>query len=236
MMYSSCLLSTSYQHVVQPYHLHTNDWVTILVILCFFVTTYVLASGGAMLLKHGRDFLLVRQQERSFELQSSGYFRSRLLLILQTVLLLSLLCLDSFSLAKLTNSFQSPLGLLGVYIVSWSLFLLFKWLLYSLVGWIFFNAYTRRQWIDSYLFIIAVFGLLCFPVVLCAIYLHIPSFPTLLCTIFISFLCEILLFYKSFCIFSPSSYGYFYLFVYFCTLEIIPLLLMGKGMVLINGF
>lgn len=220
-----------------PYLLRNDTWVIMTISLCFFITTYVLASGTFSLREQGKNFFLNRERASIFNQQLPSHLRNRLLLILQACLLSAIICFDhSLAYNPDITSHIHPLLLLFAYSIFMVVFVLFKWIIYNFVNWIFFDNITCRQWNDSYLFVICISGLLYLPLSLCTVFLHLPTDDTIVCAIFITILCEILLLYKGSYIFSPTLHGYFYLFMYFCTLEIIPLFFLGKGILFINRF
>lgn len=216
--------------------LNSNDGIACILLACFLLTTYVLGNDKRYLIQQFRDFFYTRERSSIFNQQTANEIHHRLLLILQTCLLTGILFL-SYNINRHTiDTSQSNVliyllcatGILLVY-------LLLKWALYRFINWIFFDTIKSQMWIQSYFFILSILGILYFPLTLIAVYCDSSTsfiaFGSLLAFIFMNFL----LFYKSFSIFFNNSHGFFYLIVYFCTLEILPFLILWKGSIIVNS-
>ncbi|MBO7067960.1 MAG: DUF4271 domain-containing protein [Bacteroidaceae bacterium] len=124
-----------------------------------------------------------------------------------------------------------PYLFIALYIGIWILYFVFKNLFYYFVDWIFFDKSKRENWQKSYFFLLAIETLLFFPVIISTIYLNLPTHTPLWIVLTIGLLVKILLLYKTFQIFFPKIYGTLHLIVYFCTLEIMPLLVIFKVLI-----
>lgn len=103
-----------------------------------------------------------------------------------------------------------------------------RWCLYHFVNWIFFNKTGRQSWSTGYLFILTLEGMLFYPITLVALNIGWDVKTTAICIISLYALTRILLFYHSFRVFFPKTYGLLHLFAYLCTLELTPLLFLWK--------
>ena len=110
-----------------------------------------------------------------------------------------------------------------------------KFLLYNFVNWVFFNREKSALWRQSYWGLIAASGVVLFPAMLYAVFLdsEIQISDYLLLMILVIF--KILLFYKLIGNFFAHFYGVSHLILYFCALEIIPDLLLWKGVEIFNN-
>ena len=123
---------------------------------------------------------------------------------------------------------MSPYLLIGIYTGIWILYFILKTILSGFVNWIFFDKKKIKVWKKSGFFLFSVESLLIFPVIIITIYLNLPPHIPLWITLIIGLLVKILHLYKTFLIFFPKIYGTLHLIVYFCTLEIMPLLAVFK--------
>lgn len=219
-----------------PYMLRSNDWITGIILLCFFSISYVFATGRRLLKQKAQNFFFTREHSSIFGQQTAADIHSRFLLMLQTCMFASILffdyTVDHSSLR--TGDYGIPFLLSG-YILTLIIFYLVKWGIYRFVNWIFFDKEKAKLWIETYFFTISTFGIICFPLVLLIVYFDLSPSVTAISCIFILFSVKLLLLYKSFSIFFNSWYGVFYLIMYFCALEILPSLVLWKGLIHINS-
>lgn len=215
-----------------PEFMGANDWVTGIILACFLMMAYALAVGKNFLLQWMHDFFLTRERSSIFNQETAGDVHCRFFLLLQTCLLVAvLLCHRQYAEA---SPFGIPLSLLVCVSLLFA-FGLGKVCLYGVVDWIFFNNSKNALWVESYLFVYALSGIFLFPLVLLVVYLGLPPMATAIYCLILFVFANLLLVYKCFSIFFNKNYGVFYLIVYFCTLEILPVLVLGKGMGLINN-
>ena len=107
---------------------------------------------------------------------------------------------------------------------------------YRILGSIFTEPSVTKQWIDNHASINLLLGIVLFPVIFCMIYLSgFLNIGLLLVTISY-ILSRIIFIYKGIKIFLRDVYGILYFILYLCALEIIPLFLIYKGMILIYQF
>lgn len=133
-----------------PYSPRMDDGITIVLLCCFFLSAYVLSRSRRFLLQLVKDFLLHRERTSIFATSTAGDMRYLLLLILQTCIL-SGVCIFNYC-----NDIQpelvhhvSPFLLLGIYIGVSLFYLFLKWVLYSVLGWIFLTKALQRFGLNS---------------------------------------------------------------------------------------
>ena len=99
----------------------------------------------------------------------------------------------------------------------------------------FFGSGPSQRWLKTLLFIAATEGVLLFPVVLLVVYFDLPLENAVYYYGFVFIFTKILAFYKSWTIFFRQNGIFLQIFLYFCALEIVPLLgLLGGLGVLID--
>ena len=123
-----------------PYSPRTDDGLAMILLGCFFVSAYVLARSKKFLLQQVKDFMLHRERTSIFASSTAADMRYLLLLIVQTCVLGGVCIFNYFNdIWPALMERVSPHILLGVYVAVCLLYLLFKWILYSFLGWVFFD-------------------------------------------------------------------------------------------------
>lgn len=220
---------------LKPYALHSDVYVTGVIFLCFFLLSYVITMGHRLLLQKIKSIFQERERQSLFDSEDRTGFSYRIYLFLLTSFMLGLLFFDYVQDYHPTL-FQevSPYMLLGVDVGLCIGFYVFKGLLYSFVNWIFFDRDRNERWMDVYFFINYLMGIVLFPLVLLVVYFDLQPQSIILYVGIVAILYIIVLFYKCFSIFFREKYGFLYLIVYFCTLEIVPFLLLWKVLIVVN--
>ena len=104
----------------------------------------------------------------------------------------------------------------------------FKTLLYSLINWTFFSGQKGKAWLSAVLFSVAVVSTLSFPLSLLEIFYPMDIINVPHCIIGIVILQKIILLIKFFVNFRPKRYGCLLFFLYFCSVEIMPTLIVWR--------
>lgn len=218
-----------------PYSPRMDDGINVLLLCCFFLSSYVLSRSRKFLLQLVKDFLLHRERTSIFATSTATDMRYLLLLILQTCVLAGVIVFNCFSdvQPELVHHVP-PFLLLGVYIGICLLYLFLKWLLYSFLGWIFFDESTTAIWLESYSTLLYYLGFALFPFVLFIVYFDLNLQLTIIIGSFLAFFVKLLMFYKWLKLFCDNLYGSLLLILYFCALEIMPCFVLYRGMMQLN--
>lgn len=97
-------------------------------------------------------------------------------------------------------------------------------IIYVIVNWVFFQPMQRMLWRQTKNYLVSVEGLLLFPVVLLQIFAHIEEMPVLYYALTVIIIAKLMAFYKCFAIFFKRNSLFLQFFLYFCALEIMPLI------------
>lgn len=221
------------QGVFIPQTIKSNEWVLGCLFVCFFITSLVLSQWKAAIKLGFRDFFSTH--ERTFNDQSSNDIYMKVMLILQFCILLAILSSLFFVTIGSAETLTSLPEYLFIGACCILLFIGVKWIVYKFVNWIFFDAIKCKQWITSYFFILYMMSLVLLPVTFVFLFVEMPSSFIKNTAVLLMICFNILLFYRAFCIFFNKIHGLFYLIVYLCTLEILPLLVVWKGFGVIKG-
>ena len=102
------------------------------------------------------------------------------------------------------------------------LYFLVKAVAYQTVNRVFFEKKAVERWNKSFLFMVAAEGTLFFPIVLLHSYFHMPAHTTFVASISVVIFFKILSFYNAYLTFFRQKGAFLQIFLYFCTLEIVP--------------
>jgi hypothetical protein len=223
---------------VEPvaYRPFADSGITLCVLLAFFVLAYVLTNGKRYLAQQIKNLFYMRERASLFAVETGADVRYRTLLVFLTNLLLGIFFFD-FTYDRMPELFQErpPLLLLGVYVGAVLLFFLVRLLLYQGINLIFFEKSKRHQWVDSYLLIYSLLGILLFPLMLLVVFFDLANPTSYILFIILAAFGEIMLIYKCFNIFFSKRHGTLHLILYLCTLEMVPCYLLWQALITANN-
>ena len=122
-------------------------------------------------------------------------------------------------------------GVLGICALSVVAYFLFKAVAYQFVNWVFFDVKKIEQWNKSLLFLTAMEGVAMTPFVMLMLYGGLPLQTTLISLAIVALLVKIFTFYKCYLIFFRRIGAFLQIILYFCALELIPLVVLVGLMV-----
>jgi hypothetical protein len=126
---------------------------------------------------------------------------------------------------------SSEYAILGIYFGTMVGYFVIKGLLYTIVNTVFFSPKKNLQFLGTLLFIVAIEGVCLFPLVLLLAYFQFSMQNAIIYCIFILTLAKILTFYKSYTIFFKQNRLFLQNILYFCALEMVPLVMIWSGLV-----
>jgi hypothetical protein len=106
-------------------------------------------------------------------------------------------------------------------------------LAYTMVNSVFFDGKRNGQFLRSLLLLVATQGILFYPVVLLLVYFDLSIQTVVYYFLIVLFLGKIVVFYRAYVIFFRQNVFLLQIFLYFCALEIIPLLSLWGGLAMI---
>ena len=208
--------------------LYANDLFVCILLACFFLIAAVLASNENVLSNILENFFKPREHTGT-KTTSALYLRLSMygVCFISTALFLTVYLVHQGSLDTTQGNRILPLLLAGIIIAY-----LLKLALFKAVNWVFFDKAHTLSWEQSYADWTLISGIIMYVIALIAVLLDFSAHTLSIWAIAYLVLIEICLFFKSFHIFCIKRYGSLQLIVYLCTLELIPLLLAGKVLVL----
>ena len=224
---------TGFSGIPRAYQLWRDDWVVLFVLMCFILLTIIQKRIRKQLFSEAKEFFFPTKNISKKEKRDNNY--EQLIPLLMALILSIMGGLGVFMFTQkglhLFLGQISPYMLIGIYIGIWMFYFIFKNLLSAFVNWIFFDKQKRALWRKSYFFLFSVETLLFFFAIISTIFLNLSSVIPLWIILTIGLVIKFLHLYKTFLIFFPKIYGTLHLIVYFCTLEIIPLLAVFKVLI-----
>ncbi len=112
----------------------------------------------------------------------------------------------------------------GIVCVCAAALFVLKSLLYYCVNWVFFSYERNIRWMSSFFLMTSLSAFLLYPLAVLAVFTEVGQTIIIFCLILVSILYEILLFYKLCVNFRVKKYGFLLIFLYFCTVELLPIM------------
>ncbi|MCR5076496.1 MAG: DUF4271 domain-containing protein [Prevotella sp.] len=217
-----------------PYAVSNDNTVTSLLLGCFVLAMVSFSVSRSFILRQVQGFFRTSRSGSNVT-ETTSEVRFQLFLILQTSLLLSVIYyLFAHGGGNDGLGDDSQLSMIGIYCGIFTGYFLLKHAVYSIVNWTFFDRKNNRQWAKVWLFLTSLEGVLLFPLVLLQVYFELSLHAALVYTLTVMLLIKILTFYKSYAIFFRRSGVSLQIFLYFCALELMPLMALW-GVLVITG-
>lgn len=217
-----------------PYSVSSDNTVTALLIGCFLLGMLALSVSRQFMVRQIHNFFYVPRSvadmtETDYEINVQTF------LVLQTALTIGILyyLLSRFALGN-DYSQMSQLKVIGIFSLLLVGYFAVKKLAYHIVGWTFFSAKNNDQWSKAWLFLTAAEGVLMYPILLVQIYFGLPLQIAWIWAALIIILVKLLSLYKCYAIFFKHGGGIVQNILYFCALELMPLLAL-VGILQITG-
>lgn len=215
-----------------PIKLDRSDGIFALLVICFLLLAHVY-NGGMAFFKE--NIMLVFSASKSEKLETQVTTKETVysfFLVFLAVLLISISLyegLDRFF--PLADGDKRPFVTIGFFVVLIVLFVVAKMLLNRVIGFIFDNEKRIEAWNRSYLVLFSMLGLLCFFPTLMLVYSNLWH-SIIIGFVFVLFLIvQIILFIRVIVFFIGQKFNLLYLIAYLCTIEILPYIFLGIGLV-----
>ena len=129
------------------------------------------------------------------------------------------------------NYIMQPVLLLSIYALVFLIYITLKQFLYHFVHGIFFSREQNTLWRNSFAFLFFIETALMFPLLLIIVFRPINAFWPLYIGAMALLFVKIVLLFKCFSTFFRKKYGLMHLFMYFCTLEGAPAVVLGASLI-----
>lgn len=219
-----------------PYTLRGDSVISMVLVVCFVMVLIAFRMSYGFIYRQAKDFFYIQKSGPTYSEETASEIRFQFFLVVQGSLMLSIFQYQYVQ-TYVADTFilDSQYQLMAIYLAVILGFLIVKHLLYTVVNTVFFDEQQQRQWRRSMLFLLAAGGVLVAPAVLLLVYFDLELHKAVIYLLAMLILVEILVFYKSYVIFFGKISAFLQFFLYFCALEIVPLLSLWGGLLLISN-
>ncbi|MFA6811701.1 MAG: DUF4271 domain-containing protein [Bacteroidaceae bacterium] len=219
-----------------PYSPDADDFIALILLCCFLLVSAALCRGRNFI-KEQLSSIFFRRAKDSFNVSLTFIdIRFNLLLTLHTCIMFGLIYYLFLygTRPAFIDKISHPL-LLGIYVGFFVVYFIVKRMVYAFLGRIFFDSNVEIIWRENYSALINYIGFLFLPLLICDVYCRLDVSILVTIVLFLVFLVKFSLFYKGIMLFLHQFHDLFLIILYFCALEIIPLFLLYKGLVIVNN-
>ena len=213
-----------------PYSYANDHLVTSLLIIGFLLIAFTFSRMSNFIVGQAKNF--IRPSKNSLSLsETSGEIYMQIILTGLTCIVYALLYyLYATEFLASTYVTSSEYALLGIFLGVFVVFYLLRFGLYTMVNNLFFDSDRNKKFLTSLLYISSLEGLLLYPALALLAFMHLPAQNAIWYCIIVLILVKIMTFYKSFTIFFKQNDLFLQIFLYFCALEMVPLMTLWGGL------
>lgn len=219
-----------------PYTVAGDSWVSAVLILCFLLASMAISRSRRFIAQQVKRFFPSGQSEKTAVNETSEEFRHQLFFVAVTCLMVGI----GYFLHMQGNqpgSYVLPeYAVMGICVAVAMAYFLLKFSLYAMVNAVFFDRRDGEQWFKTYLFLVGLEGMLLFPVILLVAYFSLPVQEATYAVGAILLAIKILSIYKCKTIFFRKNGVFLQIFLYFCALEVIPLLALAGSLGMVSQY
>ena len=218
-----------------PYNISNDNIISSFLLGCFILSLLAFAISKNFVVQQIKDFFHIPRRE-DIKTPTSSEVIALLFFALQNCLMLAM---AYFFYVKTyvadTFIFAEEYLFIGLIFLILFVYTFLKYPLYTLVNYTFFHGKNNGQWTNTILILSAIEGALLFPAILFQSYFDSSPQYIIFYAVFVLVLVKILTFYKCYVIFFRKNGLFLQIILYFCTLEIIPLLALWGGLGIITN-
>ena len=213
-----------------PYSYANDHLVTSLLIIGFLLIAFTFSRMSNFIVGQAKNF--IRPSKNSLSLsETSGEIYMQIILTGLTCIVYALLYyLYATEFLASTYVTSSEYALLGIFLGVFVVYYLLRFGLYTMVNNLFFDSDRNKKFLTSLLYISSLEGLLLYPALALLAFMHLPAQNAIWYCIIVLILVKIMTFYKSFTIFFKQNDLFLQIFLYFCALEMVPLMTLWGGL------
>lgn len=220
-----------------PYTIRGDNTITALLLGCFILALLAFSKSRRFIFRQAKNFFYEPRTLTTEYSETTGELRFQSFLVMQTCFLLSLISfLYTRECVADTFILESQYQLIAIFFGLYMGYFALKILVYASVNGVFFGKKRNVRWLKSFLFITSVEGILLFPLVMLQSYFDLQIQNAIIYTAFVIILVKTLLLYKSYVIFFKQKVFFLQIILYFCALEIMPMLLLSGIMAMVVDY
>jgi len=217
-----------------PYNVAGDNFITSLLIISFFAAATAFIRSSSSLLRQAKAFFVIKRGLTTEESETPSEFRFQIGLVAETCLLFGLVFfyyLRTF----MTNVFSiKQYQMILLFAMMFVIYFIVRTLLYKYVNWVFFEKKNNETWMRANMFVYGIEGLLLLPLVLLMAYFNLSPRLAFTYAVLVLVLIKLSTFYKSYIVFFNKKQLLIQNVLYFCTLELTPMIAMWEILLLIS--
>ena len=213
-----------------PEILSNDDVITCLLILCFLFIAFTLSRISGFIGRQLKDFFYPQRNDRDIT-ETGNEVKFQFAFVGLTCLVYGLLYyLYATSYVADTFTLTSDYAILGIFVGVFIVYFFLRFVIYHGVNNLFFSNRENRKFLTTLLFLTAMEGAILFPILLLLTYLHFSPVYAAIYVVIVLFLVKLLTFYRSYIIFFKQKRVFLQNILYFCALEMVPLVTLWGGL------
>ena len=217
--------------IERPYIVAGDSIFILLLLLALSLMSVIVYQSRRQIVHNMRQFFRRERKYAERGVVTKNFWLNTTVLILITSFTVSLSIFNELvRRSGYSSTLSVPYWVLIVLILLLTGFIFLKLYLYNIVNWTFFDVESSKHWTTSYLFITSLSSFPCYAIILLELFSNISPLVVLFCYVIVAFLYEILLIFKLFINFKIKKYGAFLIFLYLCSVEIVPNILLWRFM------
>ena len=204
-----------------------DSLLTSVMLACFLMAVWAVAVTRPLIVRQAKNFFFVRPEGTTESTETATETRLQVFLSLLTNLMVALL-FYFHTVHWVSDTFTVGTGymMIVIFLALAIGYYVMRIFLYTVVNLTFFDARRNREWMQTLVFITAAEGFALLPPVLMLAYFSVSPKEVAIGVLIIVAIVKFLTFYKSYMIFFRTNSMKYQNILYFCTLELVPLILL----------
>ena len=220
-----------------PYLVKNDTVITSLLIVCFIIMVTAFSNSRHFLWRQTKSLVSPSGNERSFITETSTEVTSQLFMVVFASIQMAMLQYF-YSLHHISTTYILPTQyhLIAIYIAIVLAYFTLKALVYTWVNGVMFSSNKNIQWLKGTLYVTTLEGVALYPIVLLQAYFDMTAQNVAIGVAVVLILVKLLTLYKCYIIFFRETKDSLQIILYFCALEIVPLVALGLAMTLTGNY
>lgn len=209
-----------------PYSFANDTLIASLLLAVFLLMSFSISRSWSFIVRQMKSFFFVPRRIAEAT-DTSSEVRYQYVMVAATSVIMALLYnIYRHSCQETVAGSESNIVTVGCLAGVLFVAAIFRLLYYSFVNWVFFSEEQNERWIHLQLFLTTLYGVLLLPVVVLSMLFGLSMHFLLIYVIFATVLVELLSIFRCFVLFFKRSVFPLQIFLYLCTLEMIPTVLL----------
>ncbi len=220
-----------------PYRPGNDPFVVCALLVCLLAVSLVASRSRHAIAMQVKNFFRNRSRNETVTLKSESKVRHQACaaILESTVLSILYFCYTGTRLGY-DSAAASPHIVLMTDMAVLLVYFALKYALCLTFNWTFFNEEKRSRWLDSYNLLLLSKAVMLLPLMLAEVFFGLPSGVCIYVFLAILAINESLALFKICQIFFAYPFGVFLSILYFCALELLPLLFLWETLVRFNDY